>query len=222
MLTEGDKNADQQLSGEEISALADAWFDKMDPAKAGVVSQADFAGRFAAVMPPPAAGPTAQQPPQGRDTQTGTWPEFNRMIGGFFKYHWNDPQEITYKIDDPNSPLTAMFKGAPLVVRDETYTLGMETYSRENVRVLTSVDYAKMSAEDKAKESYPRSDQDYALSWIKREGNGRVFYMAHGHHERNYAVKPLLEHLLAGVQYALGDLKADDSPSVKPSKPGTK
>jgi len=43
--------------------------------------------------------------------------------------------------------------------------------------------------------------------------------MAHGHAERNYAVKPLLEHLLAGMQYALGDLKADDSPSVKP---GTK
>jgi len=25
----------------------------------------------------------------------------------------------------------------------------------------------------------------------------------------------MLEHVLAGVQYALGDLKADDSPSVK-------
>ena len=39
--------------------------------------------------------------------------------------------------------------------------------------------------------------------------------MAHGHNERNYAMTPLLEHLLAGMQYALGDLKADDSPSVK-------
>jgi len=28
----------------------------------------------------------------------------------------------------------------------------------------------------------------------------------------------MLEHVLAGVQYALGDLKADDSPSVKPKK----
>jgi hypothetical protein len=28
-------------------------------------------------------------------------------------------------------------------------------YSRRNVRVLTSVDYAAMSAEDKAKEQYP-------------------------------------------------------------------
>jgi len=30
-------------------------------------------------------------------------------------------------------------------------------------------------------------------------------------------VRPLLEHVLAGVQYAIGDLKADDSPSVKPA-----
>jgi len=28
----------------------------------------------------------------------------------------------------------------------------------------------------------------------------------------------MLEHVLAGVQYALGDLKADDSPSVKEKK----
>ncbi len=26
----------------------------------------------------------------------------------------------------------------------------------------------------------------------------------------------MLEHILAGMQYALGDLKADDSPSAKP------
>ena len=44
---------------------------------------------------------------------------------------------------------------------------------------------------------------------------GRVFYEAHGHSERIYAMKPMLEHILAGVQYAIGDLKADDSPSRK-------
>jgi type 1 glutamine amidotransferase len=219
MLSQGDTNADQKLSRAELAALANAWFDKVDADKAGSVKQADFVARFAAVVPPPpppaaAAGPRPAQ--TGPDGQVGTWPEFNKMIGGFFKFHWLDPQEITYKIDDPKSPLTAMFKGAPLVVHDETYTFGMDTYSRENLHILTSIDYSKMSDADKAKEDWPRPDHDYALSWIKRDGNGRVFYMAHGHHERNYAVKPLLEHLLAGMQYALGDLKADDSPSVKP------
>jgi type 1 glutamine amidotransferase len=139
------------------------------------------------------------------------------MIGGFFKFHWNDGQEITYKIDEPNHPLNAPFKKLkePLLVVDETYTFGRDTYSRKNLRVLTSVDYAKMSDEDKKKEQFPRDDGDYALSWIKRDGKGRVFYMAHGHNEKVYAITPLLEHLLYGMQYVLGDLPADDSPSVK-------
>jgi type 1 glutamine amidotransferase len=227
MFAQGDSNNDQKLSRAELATLADAWFDTIDPQKTGTVSQADFTTRFAALLPAPAAPPAtvtaaAPRPAQtGPDGQVGTWPEFNKMIGGFFKFHWVDPQEITYKIDDPKSPLTAMFKGAPLVVHDETYTFGMDTFSRENLHILTSIDYSKMSDADKAKEDWPRTDHDYALSWIKRDGNGRVFYMAHGHHERNYAVKPLLEHLLAGMQYALGDLKADDSPSVKPGSKTT-
>lgn len=212
MVSQADKNGDQKVSRDEVAALADAWFDKLDPGKAGKIAQADFPQRFAALTPQaaaPAAGPGG--PPGGNPL----WPEFNKMAGGYFKFHWNDPQEITYKIDDPKSPLTAMFKGAPFVVHDETYTFNQESFSRDNVHVLTSVDYSRMSDADKAKESNPRTDHDYALSYIHREGAGRFFYMAHGHHERNYAVKPLLEHLLAGVQYALGDLKADDSPSVK-------
>jgi type 1 glutamine amidotransferase len=225
-MAQGDKNSDQKLSRDEFTGLADVWYDKIDTAKAGRVSQADFPQRFAAVMPAPAPAPAqaaargnGQAPATnlGPDNQVGTWPEFNKMIGGFFKFHWNDGQEITYKIDEPNHPLNAPFKkaGGPFVVVDETYTMGREVYSRQNLRVLTSIDYAKMTPEDKAKESNPRADGDYGLSWIKRDGKGRVFYMAHGHNEKIYANKILMEHLLYGMQYALGDLAADDSPSQK-------
>ena len=236
-VAQGDKNADQRLSREEFTGLADTWYGKLDSANAGRVSQAEFAQRFVGAIlppPPPQAAPAASNvaPPRagctgfsnqqastqlGPDNQVGTWPEFNTMIGGYFKWHWNNPQEITYKIDDPKHPLNAMFAKlqGPLVVNDETYTMGRESFSRRNVRVLTSIDYSKMCDEDKKKEQNPREDHDYALSWIKREGKGRVFYMAHGHDESNYAKTPLLEHLLAGMQYVLGDLQADDSPSVK-------
>jgi type 1 glutamine amidotransferase len=143
------------------------------------------------------------------------WPEWNTIIGGYFKWHWNDPQLITVKIDDPKSPLTAMFKGAEFEIHDETYTYNDESFSRANVHVLTSVNYEKMSAEDKQKEPNPRADHDYALSWIRDEGKGRVFYEAHGHGERIYAMTPMLEHLAAGIQYAIGDLKADATPAKK-------
>jgi len=211
----GDKNSDQKLSRDEATALADTWFDKIDTDKAGKVSRQDFAARFASVLPPaqPASGGR-----KGRDTQVGTWPDYDRMIGGFFKFHWLDPQLITVKIDDPKSPVTAMFHGQEFEIHDETYTFGMDTWSRTNLHVLTSIDYDKMSEADKDKEDWPRADHDYGLSWIRREGKGRVFYEAHGHSERVYAIKPMLEHVLAGMQYALGDLKADDSPSVKGKK----
>ena len=221
MMRDGDQNHDQKLSRDEAVALAAAWFGKMDTAAAGKVSQADFTARFNSALPPNPAfaggrGPGAPQTGrQGRDPQVGTWPEFNRMIGGFFKYHWSDPQLITVKIDDPKSPVSAMFHGQEFEIHDETYTFGMEVWSRTNLHILTSIDYDKMSEADKAKEDYPRADHDYGLSWIRREGKGRVFYEAHGHSERVYAMRPMLEHVLAGVQYALGDLNADDSPSAK-------
>lgn len=229
MIAQGDKDSDQKLTRAEMTALADVWFDQMDSSKAGRVTGEAFPQRYAALMPPPPApaaprlGPTGfpvQQPATqlGPDTETGTWPEWNKMIGGFFKFHWNDGQVITVKLDDPTHPLNAPFKGQPFEVMDEIYTYGREVYSRENLRVLTSVDYSKMSAEDKAKEQFPRPDGDYALSWIRRDGKGRVFYEALGHSERIYAITPILEHVLAGIQYVIGDLPADDTPSARAGK----
>lgn len=147
------------------------------------------------------------------------WPEWNKIIGGYFKFHWNWPTPMTVKIDDPSSPINATFKGKSFNINDEVYTYAQDSFSRDNVHVLTSIDYSMMSDSDKKKENPQRTDHDYALSWIRREGQGRLFYEALGHHESIYYDNPqMLEHILAGVQYALGDLKADDSPSAKGSR----
>jgi type 1 glutamine amidotransferase len=241
-LAQGDKNSDQKVSRQEFAALADNWYDKLDTDKAGKISGADFAMRFnGAVMPAPqgfggggggrggsgggrgggggrgfsGGGGRAGGGRGGEPAPILQWAEFNKLIGGYFKFHWSDPQPITVKIDDPKSPLTAMFHGQEFDIADETYTFAQDSFSRTNVHVLTSIDYAKMSDADKAKESNPRTDGDYALSYIRKEGKGRVFYEGHGHNERVYAITPMLEHIRAGIQYALGDLKADDSPSAK-------
>lgn len=161
--------------------------------------------------PPRARGEEATEPPKA------TWPEFNEMIGGFFKFHWTYPTLIPVKIDDPKSPLTVMFPAKGYEMVDETYTFAQDSFSRKRVHVLTSINYPKMSAEDKAKEpaATKRTDGDYAISYIQRVGNGRVFYEAHGHDEKVYYLRPFVAHMLAGIQYAIGDLKADDSPSEK-------
>ena len=127
-------------------------------------------------------------PPAPLRAVTGTWPEFNEMIGGFFKFHWVYPTLIPVRIDDPKSPLNVMFPQRGYEIVDETYTFAQDSFSRKRVHVLTSVNYNKMSAEDKAKEPAVtrRTDGDYALSYIQRVGNGRVFYEAHGHDEKVY------------------------------------
>ena len=211
MIAQGDSNGDKKISRQELATLADTWYSKLDTDKAGKLALADFTARLNTAVPSPSG---AQQPNSGADVHG--WPEFNTLIGGFFKFHWSDPQLITTKIDDPASPLTAMFHGQEFEIHDETYTFAEDSYSRKNLHVLTSIDYAKMSDADKAKERNPRSDGDYALSYVRKEGKGRVFYEGHGHNERVfYTMTPMLEHLRAGIQYAIGDLKADDSPTVK-------
>jgi type 1 glutamine amidotransferase len=210
LVTAADKDSDDTVSRQEWTALAGDWFQKLNTGNTGNVSRADFVAHFNSLLPPPNARLLGLE-----SNPVLQWPEFNTLIGGYFKFHWPDPQLIYVKIDDPNSPLTAMFHGKEFEIHDETYTFVQESFSRRNVHVLTSIDYGKMSAEDKAKEAHPRTDADYALSYIRREGKGRVFYEGHGHSDRVYAITPMLEHLRAGIQYALGDLKADDSPSVK-------
>jgi type 1 glutamine amidotransferase len=215
---QADTDHDERISAAEMAVLSDHWFDVIDASRAGRVDKVGFSMKFAAALGvPPAPAPSTTAARGTGPQPVGTWPDFNRLIGGFFKFHWLYPQEITVKIDDPSSPLTAMFHGRELVIHDESYTFAQDSFSRKHVHVLTSIDYAKMSAADKAQEpaATARTDGDYALSYIRREGQGRVFYEAHGHDEAIYAMTPMLEHLLAGIQYALGDLKADDSPSAK-------
>jgi type 1 glutamine amidotransferase len=195
LIDAGDKDHDGTLSRQEWTALADDWFAKLDTSQNGNVSRADFVAHFNSLLPRPARVAESKAVLQ--------WPAYNTLIGGYFKFHWPDPQLIYVKIDDPNSPLTAMFHGKEFEIHDETYTFAQDSFSLRNVHELTSIDYAKMSPEDKAKEVDPRTDGDYALSFIRREGQGRVFYEGHGHDARVYAITPMLEHIRAGIQYAL-------------------
>jgi type 1 glutamine amidotransferase len=202
---------DLTLTKADMAAVSDAMYAQLDTEKSGKVSQANFTTRIVPLV----TMSNEYVGTAGRDNGKGSWEDWDNMIGGWFKFHWLDPQKITVKVDDKSSPLTRMFNGQDFDVNDETYTFSINSFSRKNVRVLTSINYDKMSFLDKLKESNPRPDHDFGLSWIKRDGQGRVFYMALGHNERIYAMKPMLEHMLAGMQYALGDLKADDSPSQK-------
>jgi type 1 glutamine amidotransferase len=142
------------------------------------------------------------------------WSEFTRLIGAGEGPH--RVEKATLKIDDPASPLTAMFGGKEFEWVDEFYHFYADgPYSRARLHVLLSIDVGKSDMSrwgSFARGSRP--DNDYGLSWIQSYGKGRVFYTALGHTPELFMNPPLAAHMLAGIQYVLGDLPADATPSA--------
>ncbi len=131
------------------------------------------------------------------------WPEYLEMMGGLYGGHINE--EVVIKAEDPKHPLVAFLEGNPWKIRDEIY-IPREPYSREKVRVLLSLDL------DTMKDPGKRPDKDYPVSWVREYGKGRVFYVTLGHAPETYWNPLFLKHLLAGLQFALGDLTAEAAP----------
>jgi type 1 glutamine amidotransferase len=136
------------------------------------------------------------------------WPEYGEMIGAYYSGHIH--QEVVIKSEDPKHPVNACFGDKPFKIKDEIY-ISREPYSRDRVRVIASLDLSRME------DPQERPDKDYAVSWVRAYGKGRVFYTTLGHDAATYWNPVFLEHLLAGVQFAIGDLKGETDPiAAKP------
>ncbi len=137
------------------------------------------------------------------------WPEGAEMMGALFAGHpWG---RCAVKLDDPGHPLLRAFEGKGFWINEEMYKL-REPYSRERLRVLLSFDMDRMTKDDADK---GRPDRDNPIAWIQDVGKGRVFYCSLGHDKPIFMDKTLLAFYLDGIQYALGDLPADATPSAK-------
>lgn len=132
--------------------------------------------------------------------------EFSEMLGGSFDFH-PAHQEVSCIPVDPDHPLVAAFNGEPFVHKDEPY-LFKSAYEKKNFKPLLEMDTSKLSVgKQKAR---IQSDKRY-VAWIKRYGQGRVFYCSPSHNMKSYDRPELLQFILDGIQYAAGDLKCDDS-----------
>jgi type 1 glutamine amidotransferase len=147
------------------------------------------------------------------------WPEFMDMLGGWAGAHHIEKQLV--KIDDPNSPLTKSFGSASFEHTDEFYHFpDSSPYTREKQHILLSLDVEKsdMATNGRFCLECTRKDHDYGLAWIKNYGKGRVYGTPLGHTNAMYTEKPWTTHMLAAVQFILGDLEADATPSAKLKK----
>ncbi len=136
------------------------------------------------------------------------------MVGGLFDGHpWTAGGTWAFKLDEPAHPLNRAFGGQGFRFGDEIYQQKSPFYERNKLRVLVSLDLS--DAKTAAAKGMKRTDNDYAVSWIRPYGAGRVFYTSFAHDKRAFLSKATLWHILDGLQYTLGDLKADDASAVK-------
>lgn len=129
---------------------------------------------------------------------------FSAMVGGSFDYHPKQ-QEVILEICEADHPLAKAFEGKPFVHVDEPYLFN-KAYEKKNFRPLLYMDTDKLEGKKK-----PIEDNIRYVSWIKKHGKGRVFYVSPSHNAHSFEDIRLLKFYLDGAQYVLSDLKCDDS-----------
>ena len=139
------------------------------------------------------------------------WPDAQEMMGGKFTGHpWGGGGTWAVKIDEPDHPLMAAFKGKGFKINDEIYRTDPPLYSRDKQLVLMSLDMSDPTTRNV--DGFKPTDVDTGPGWIKTWGKGRIFYCSLGHNDHWLWNPAILQHYLDGIQFAFGDYKVDTTP----------
>ena len=143
------------------------------------------------------------------------WDAGQALMGGKFDGHpWGSGDIEAIKVNDPGDPMVAPFGGKGFWVNDEIYQM-MAPYDRSQVRVLLSLDMSKPQNAREPQQIH-RTDGDFPICWVKQvDGGGRVYYCSFGHNPSMYWTPQILQLYLNGIQFALGDLPVDATPTGK-------
>jgi uncharacterized protein len=154
---------------------------------------------------------TANEDKKGPDRYVNHGAEadpYVRFLGGEFIKH-GAQQVATNTVTDPKFP---GFAGLPpkFAFMEEWYSLKDFT---PDIHVLTVIDAPSMKGVEYRRPSYP-------TSWARNEGQGRVWFTAMGHREDVWTNPLFQQVLIGGIQWALGEAKADVPSNLKEAAPG--
>jgi uncharacterized protein len=141
-----------------------------------------------------------------------SWPEYGQMIGGYFDEHPWGTFDAEILVEDPNFPGMRQFPES-FVLKDEIYQI--KNFSRERVRVLMRLDASKL---DLKNPRVHRKDLDFAVTWAKMYGKGRVFYSTLGHVEQNWDDPGIQKMYVEAIKWAMGLVNADVTPRPAPAQ----
>jgi type 1 glutamine amidotransferase len=131
------------------------------------------------------------------------WPEYGDMIGGYYDEHPWLTFDAPIIVEDPGFPGMQQWPRS-FVLRDEIYQ--MRNYSRSKVRVLMRLDVSKLDMKNK---NVHRTDGDFAVTWAKMYGKGRVYYTTLGHVEENWDKPEFQQMITEAIAWAMGLENAD-------------
>ncbi len=130
---------------------------------------------------------------------------FGKMVGGSFDYHPKQ-QKINVKLVDADHTMVRAFQGEGFEHIDEPYFFN-NAYFDYDFRPLLFMEADQLVGKKEAV-----GDNIKYVSWIKRFGDGRVFYASPSHNAQSYENPRLLGFLSDGLNYVVGDLVCDDAP----------
>jgi uncharacterized protein len=138
------------------------------------------------------------------------WPEYGEMLGGVFDEHPWGTFDAPLVVEDPGFP---GLQGWPrsIMLRDEIYQV--KRYSRDNLRVLMRLDPGRLDLKNR---HVHRTDRDFAVTWAKTYGKGRVFYSSLGHVPENWDRPDVQELFTGAIRWAVGLVDADVTPRAAP------
>jgi len=141
------------------------------------------------------------------------WPEYGELVGGYFDLHpWNQFQ-AKLVTEDPAHPATSHFP-KDFFLFDEIYQL--KNFSRDRVRVLMRLDTTGV---DLQKQGVHRTDGDFAVSWVRNYGAGRVFVSTLGHTIQAWEHPQVQKMWVEAAKWVMGMTKEGDAtPRPKPAK----
>lgn len=138
------------------------------------------------------------------------WPEYGDMIGGYYDEHPWGTFNAPIIVEDPVFPGMRQFPPA-FNLLDEIYQV--KDFSREKCRVLMRLDASKL---DLKNPRVHRTDKDFAVTWAKMYGKGRVYYSTLGHQMEDWDRPDMQKMYTEAIRWSMGLEGADITPRPLP------